>query len=226
MDPQKGNISMKPISSYFELLDEQIQLPIEGINHPVILKYIGYLQSQPTLYCGFDILEPDMGKNNGSYNGVKYFDTKFTNSGLFIPLYKINEELNAALMNKPKTVLQNKNIEEMNKLYTEVNQQKMQLDLLKTEKENLVEVIDKNQTLINEFENMMNLVEPKLSDCLARIKMLEDRNKELLDENHDLKAQIRHNVDSEFKAEESDFDMDYKENLTPVKLKSEYKLIN
>lgn len=208
---------MKPISAYFELLDEQIQLPLEGINHPVILKFLGYLQSQPTIYCGFDILEPDMGKNNGSYNGVKYFETKYTNSGLFIPLYKIETELNVALMNAPKKQHIKENEEQMSKLNAEVNQQNIQIDLLKTEKQHLVEVIDKNQVLINDFEHMMNLVEPKLSDCLNRIKILEDKNKELMEENDDLKTQIRNNVDREFSVGDADFDMDQKENLTPVK---------
>ena len=211
---------MKPISAYFDLLDEQIQLPIEGIDHPVILKFLGYLQSQPTIYCGFDILEPDMGKNNGSYNGVKYFETKYTNSGLFIPLYKIEAELNVALMNAPKKQHTKENEEQMSKLNAEVNQQNIQINLLKTEKQHLVEVIDKNQVLINEFEHMMNLVETKLSDCLNRIKILEDKNKELVDENVDLKTQIRNNVDMEFSVGEADFDMDQKENLTPVKYTS------
>ncbi|KAL6933540.1 uncharacterized protein HGUI_03402 [Hanseniaspora guilliermondii] len=200
---------MKPISTYYKLLETEIHLPIEGISHPVLLKYIGYLQSQPTLYCGFDILEVNLGKNNGSYNGVQYFETKFTNSGLFIPLYKISQELELALMNRPNTKTEESENTELNK----------QIEMLTTEKQHLLEVIEKNQVLIDDFEHMMNLVETKVSDCLARIKVLETKNEELTEENQDLKAQIRRNVDNEFNKGENDYDMDYKENLTPIKMK-------
>lgn len=200
---------MKPISTYYKLLETEVHLPIEGISHPVLLKYIGYLQSQPTLYCGFDILEVNLGKNNGSYNGVQYFETKFTNSGLFIPLYKISQELELALMNRPNTKPEESEDTELNK----------QIEMLTTEKQHLLEVIEKNQILIDDFEHMMNLVETKVSDCLARIKVLETKNEELTEENQDLKAQIRRNVDNEFNKGENDYDMDYKENLTPIKMK-------
>lgn len=202
---------MKPISTYYNLLETEIHLPIEGISHPVLLKYIGYLQSQPTLYCGFDILEPNLGKNNGSYNGVKYFETKFTNSGLFIPLYKISKELDLALMNRSTT-----KIEETHAETAELNKQ---IGMLTTEKQHLLDVIEKNQALIDDFDNMMNLVETKVSDCLARIHVLETKNGALTEENHELKAQIRRNVDSEFNQVDSDFVMDYQEKLTPVKMK-------
>ncbi|KAL6937252.1 hypothetical protein ACO0OL_001813 [Hanseniaspora opuntiae] len=190
---------MKPISTYYNLLETEIHLPIEGISHPVLLKYIGYLQSQPTLYCGFDILEPNLGKNNGSYNGVKYFETKFTNSGLFIPLYKISKELDLALMNRS----------------TDEDRR----NTCRNCRQHLLDVIEKNQALIDDFDNMMNLVETKVSDCLARIHVLETKNGALTEENHDLKAQIRRNVDSEFNQVDSDFVMDYQEKLTPVKMK-------
>ena len=199
---------MKPISTYYTLLETDIHLPIEGISHPVLLKYIGYLQSQPTLYCGFDILESNQGKNNGSYNGVKYFDTKFPNSGLFIPLYKISKELDLALMNA--------STRKEEEIHAEM---KKTIEMLTTEKQHLLEVIEKNQVLIDDFDNMMNLVETKVSDCLARIHVLETKNGELTEENHELKAQIRRNVDNEFNELDNDFIMDYQEKLTPVKMK-------
>lgn len=201
---------MKPISTYYSLLEAEIQLPIEGISHPVLLKYIGYLQSQPTLYCGFDILEANQGKNNGSYNGVSYFETRFTNSGLFIPLYKISRELDLALMNTSPG-----NMEEIHAETAELNKQ---IEVLTTEKQHLLEVIEKNQVLIDDFDSMMNLVETKVRDCLARIHVLETKNGKLTEENHALKAQIRRNVDSEFSQVDNDFDMDHREKLTPVKM--------
>ncbi|EDO18971.1 hypothetical protein Kpol_2002p41 [Vanderwaltozyma polyspora DSM 70294] len=52
------------------------------------LKYVGEVDNKPGIYAGIDLLA-NIGKNNGSYQGKKYFETEYPQSGLFIQLQKV-----------------------------------------------------------------------------------------------------------------------------------------
>ncbi|KAH3899574.1 uncharacterized protein SCODWIG_00809 [Saccharomycodes ludwigii] len=53
------------------------------------LKYIGQVENKQGIFCGFDLLGPNLGKNDGSFNGKKYFDVEYVKSGLFVQFIKI-----------------------------------------------------------------------------------------------------------------------------------------
>lgn len=52
------------------------------------LKFVGSVDNKPGYYAGVDLLTP-IGKNNGTFNGRRYFNTEYPKSGLFIQLPKI-----------------------------------------------------------------------------------------------------------------------------------------
>lgn len=52
------------------------------------LKYVGPVDTKPGIYVGVDLLA-NIGKNDGSFKGKKYFRTEFPQSGLFIQLQKV-----------------------------------------------------------------------------------------------------------------------------------------
>lgn len=62
-----------------------LQIPNVGRGQ---LRYVGPVENKPGLYAGIDLLA-NIGKNNGSYQGVRYFECEYPQSGLFIQLHKV-----------------------------------------------------------------------------------------------------------------------------------------
>lgn len=62
-----------------------IQIPNIGRGQ---LKFVGTVANKPGYYAGVDLLAP-IGKNDGTFNGRRYFSTEYPKSGLFIQLPKI-----------------------------------------------------------------------------------------------------------------------------------------
>lgn len=52
------------------------------------IKYVGQVADKPGIYVGVDLLS-NIGKNDGSFNGRKYFETTYARSGLFIQLERV-----------------------------------------------------------------------------------------------------------------------------------------
>ena len=73
------------IERYREKIGCYIQIPNIGRGK---LKYVGPVESKQGYFAGIDLLA-NIGKNNGSYNGRRYFETKYPLSGLFIQLPKV-----------------------------------------------------------------------------------------------------------------------------------------
>lgn len=53
-----------------------------------LLKYVGPVKNKPGTYAGIDLLA-NIGKNDGSFQGVRYFESEYPQSGLFIQLQKV-----------------------------------------------------------------------------------------------------------------------------------------
>ncbi|CEP64307.1 Bik1p LALA0_S11e01156g [Lachancea lanzarotensis] len=52
------------------------------------LKYVGAVEGKPGTFVGVDLLA-NIGKNDGCFQGKRYFETEYTQSGLFIQLQKV-----------------------------------------------------------------------------------------------------------------------------------------
>lgn len=63
-----------------------IQIPNVGRGQ---LKFVGIVDNKPGIYAGIDLLA-NIGKNNGTFQGRKYFETDYPQSGLFIQLQKVS----------------------------------------------------------------------------------------------------------------------------------------
>ncbi|SCU95620.1 LAFA_0G01288g1_1 [Lachancea sp. 'fantastica'] len=59
------------------------------------LKYVGAVEGKPGTFVGVDLLA-NIGKNDGSFQGKRYFETEYTQSGLFIQLQKVAGLIDAA----------------------------------------------------------------------------------------------------------------------------------
>lgn len=53
-----------------------------------LLKFVGPVENKPGIYAGVDLLA-NIGKNDGSFQGVRYFESEYPQSGLFIQLQKV-----------------------------------------------------------------------------------------------------------------------------------------
>ncbi|CAI4869100.1 CKB_collapsed_G0005290.mRNA.1.CDS.1 [Saccharomyces cerevisiae] len=62
-----------------------IQIPNLGRGQ---LKYVGPVDTKAGMFAGVDLLA-NIGKNDGSFMGKKYFQTEYPQSGLFIQLQKV-----------------------------------------------------------------------------------------------------------------------------------------
>ncbi|SCU95166.1 LAMI_0F01310g1_1 [Lachancea mirantina] len=62
-----------------------IQIPNVGRGQ---LKYVGPVEGKTGVYVGVDLLA-NIGKNDGSFDGKRYFQTEYVQSGLFIQLQKV-----------------------------------------------------------------------------------------------------------------------------------------
>ncbi|AET37310.1 Bik1p Ecym_1052 [Eremothecium cymbalariae DBVPG len=63
-----------------------LQIPNVGKGQ---LKYIGLVEGKQGLFVGVDLLA-NIGKNDGTYRGKRYFETEYPQSGLFIQLQKVS----------------------------------------------------------------------------------------------------------------------------------------
>ncbi|SCU96513.1 LADA_0H01332g1_1 [Lachancea dasiensis] len=59
------------------------------------LKYVGPVEGKSGTFVGVDLLA-NIGKNDGSFQGRQYFETEYTQSGLFIQLQKVSSLIDAA----------------------------------------------------------------------------------------------------------------------------------
>lgn len=82
-----GNSTPYKLERFQKKIGCLIQIPNIGRGQ---LKYVGSVDTKPGLYAGVDLLA-NIGKNNGTFNGKKYFDTEYPQSGLFIQLQKVVE---------------------------------------------------------------------------------------------------------------------------------------
>lgn len=80
-----SNRSNSEIIKYKQKIGCIIQIPNIGRGQ---LKFVGTVDNKPGYYAGVDLLAP-IGKNNGTFNGRRYFNTEYPKSGLFIQLPKI-----------------------------------------------------------------------------------------------------------------------------------------
>ncbi|KAL6947379.1 hypothetical protein ACO0QE_002262 [Hanseniaspora vineae] len=91
-------------NAYHKCIDHVFQLPNIG---RAKLKYVGAVQNKQGVFCGFDLLTPMLGKNDGSVDGVSYFQCEFERSGLFVQFTKVKSLLDGYLqkLNMPETEL-------------------------------------------------------------------------------------------------------------------------
>ena len=70
------------------------------------LKYVGPVEGKPGMYAGVDLLA-NIGKNDGSFEDKKYFDTEHPCSGLFIQLKKLESliEMNQTQESRRNTLV-------------------------------------------------------------------------------------------------------------------------
>lgn len=71
-------------------------LPFPNSSDVAILKYVGSVSGHDGVFCGLELCGSisNKGKNNGSVNGIPYFEVSIPNSGLFVPLRKVIGWLN------------------------------------------------------------------------------------------------------------------------------------
>ena len=80
------------MSAYSDKIGCYIQIPNLGRGQ---LKYVGPVESKPGVFAGVDLLA-NIGKNDGSFQGRRYFQAEYSQSGLFIQLQKIEHLLENA----------------------------------------------------------------------------------------------------------------------------------
>lgn len=91
-------------NAYNRCINQVFQLPNIGRAR---LKYVGAVQNKQGFFCGFDLLAPMLGKNDGAVGGVSYFQCEFEKSGLFVQFPKVKPLLDGYLqnLNMPATEL-------------------------------------------------------------------------------------------------------------------------
>ncbi|CCF57690.1 hypothetical protein KAFR_0D00430 [Kazachstania africana CBS 2517] len=101
------------LDKYQEKIGCFIQIPNIGRGQ---VKYVGTVDAKPGHYAGIDLLA-NIGKNDGSFNGRKYFDTEYPKSGLFIQLNKVANLIENATISRRNTLLpQNEQLSRNNSL--------------------------------------------------------------------------------------------------------------
>lgn len=80
------------MESYERKIGCFIQIPNVGRGQ---LKYVGGVEGKPGTFVGVDLLA-NIGKNDGTFRGKRYFETEYTQSGLFIQLQKVASLIDAA----------------------------------------------------------------------------------------------------------------------------------
>lgn len=94
------------IARYKTRIGVFLQIPNVGRGQ---LKFVGVVENKPGYYAGIDLLA-NVGKNNGSFNGIKYFDCEYPSSGLFIQLEKIRNIIEQTFNNDKTTLTNNANV--------------------------------------------------------------------------------------------------------------------
>ena len=89
--------SNSEVLKYKQKIGCMIQIPNIGRGQ---LKFVGTVDNKPGYYAGVDLLAP-IGKNNGTFNGRRYFNTEYPKSGLFIQLPKIAHLIDQAELTQP-----------------------------------------------------------------------------------------------------------------------------
>ncbi|SCU98975.1 LAME_0G01288g1_1 [Lachancea meyersii CBS 8951] len=82
------------MDSYERKIGCFIQIPNVGRGQ---LKYVGSVDGKPGTFVGVDLLA-NIGKNDGTFQGKRYFETEYTQSGLFIQLQKVAGLIDAATL--------------------------------------------------------------------------------------------------------------------------------
>lgn len=80
------------MNQYSDKVGCYIQIPNLGRGQ---LKYIGPVDGKPGQFAGVDLLA-NIGKNDGSFQGKRYFDAEYPQSGLFIQVARIAHLLESA----------------------------------------------------------------------------------------------------------------------------------
>lgn len=161
---------MAYVSDYFSLIGSLIPILLKDVNYPIKLKFIGYLQGREGLYCGFDLLEANKGKNNGEVDGIFYFRTETMMSGLFVPFYKVQGELDLVLSK----------YEEDKKKPIEPS------DLtegLIAENECLKRIVENQQILTEEFSKLVSEIDPTIATWETEMAKKQKEIEVLLSEN-------------------------------------------
>lgn len=89
------------IARYKQKIGCIIEIPNIGTG---TLKFVGLVDSKAGYYVGVDLLDGS-GKNNGTFNGRRYFNTDHPRSGLFIQLPKVAQIIDEAPMRDSNSVL-------------------------------------------------------------------------------------------------------------------------
>lgn len=166
---------MVSVSEYFPLIGHSIPISLKDIKHPIKLKFIGYLQGRQGLYCGFDLLESNKGKNNGSVDEIDYFKTEFEMSGLFVPFYKVEKELDISLNSLTTNNNNNNNVD---------------VNALIIENECLKKIVESQQVLTEEFSKLVSEIDPTISNWEIEMSKRQDEIKQLQFENELLKRNL------------------------------------
>ncbi|CCE63457.1 hypothetical protein TPHA_0E03680 [Tetrapisispora phaffii CBS 4417] len=98
-------MSVNQIQKYQKKIGCFIQIPNVGRGK---LKYVGVVDNKPGYYAGIDLLA-NIGKNNGSFQGKKYFETEYPQSGLFIQLQKVSHLIENASLSRRTTLVTDNN---------------------------------------------------------------------------------------------------------------------
>lgn len=161
---------MAYVSDYFSLIGSSIPIALKDVNYPIKLKFIGYLQGREGLYCGFDLLEANKGKNNGEVDGVFYFRTETLMSGLFVPFYKVQGELDLFLSKFKEN--EKKPIESSG-----------HPEGLLAENEYLKRLVENQQILTEEFSKLVSEIDPTISTWETEMAKKQKEIEVLLSEN-------------------------------------------
>lgn len=134
------------------------------------IKYIGNIRDKDGIWVGI-MLDTDDGKNDGSINGVRYFDCGGKNCGLFVREEKIYSDF--------------KNLDEHNNTVPDTNNYKAKcekLKILKKAQENVYE--NKINEISKHYKNMLKLKENEFNK-------LQDLYKKELGKNIKLNTKIK-----------------------------------
>ncbi|XBW37364.1 hypothetical protein QEN19_002944 [Hanseniaspora menglaensis] len=209
---------MSTVGEYFFLIGKSIPILLKDIKHPIKLKFIGYLQGREGLYCGFDLLEKFKGKNNGCVDGIGYFNTDAEMSGLFVPFYKVKEELDLFIASYKENTTNNA-------LKSDID-----TNALIIENEWLKKIIENQKIVSEEFSKFVSEIDPTISNWeLEMGKKQEEINRLKLE--NDLLRQNSENLINDAEQIEKILSTPFKMNanmsrMTPIALSKKHMFSN